>query len=75
MPRIIINNNTTCTDQQALEVVLAVIKEGKISNSGKDYCYCSTFKNPRVSSFSKRLKDGFSFTLVDYDGGLFKEAV
>jgi len=73
MSRVIINNNSLCNDQQALEVVLAVIKEGKISNNGKDYCYCTTFKNPSVTAFSKRLKDGFSFTLVPHEGDLFKE--
>jgi len=73
MSRVIINNNSLYNDQQALEVVLAVIKEGRISNNGKDYCYCTTFKNPPVTAFSKRLKDGFSFTLVPYEGNLFKE--
>ena len=38
--RIIINDKNV-DDATALEAVLSVVKEGKISNEGKQYCYAT----------------------------------
>lgn len=44
MGRIIINNKSDLTDFKATELVLSVIKSGRISNDGKQYCYLSTYE-------------------------------
>ncbi len=43
--KIIIQNNTGVEDDVAVALVAAVIKEGRISNKGKQYCYATTFKS------------------------------
>ena len=43
MNKIIIDNRTTLTDAQALELVSKVIRMGRISNGGKQYCYAVQF--------------------------------
>lgn len=39
MSRIIINNQTKLSDSVALEMISQVVKLGRISNNGKQYCY------------------------------------
>lgn len=63
--RIIINNESSCTAEEALIVVKRVISEGRISNYGKQYCYVTTFREPAVNVLSSLLKDGDSFKIVD----------
>lgn len=43
MSKLIINNRSDCTDTQALEMVMGVVKQGRISNHDKQYCYITTF--------------------------------
>ena len=50
MNRIIINNLTNASDEEAIALVEAVIKQGKISNKGKQYCYVTTFKSGQAVS-------------------------
>ena len=49
MSKIIIHNNSSTSDHVALLCVLQVINDGRISNEGKQYCYATIFKNPRVA--------------------------
>lgn len=63
--RIIINNESSCTAEQALTAVLPVISDGRISNQGKQYCYVTTFREPDVTVLSSLLKDGDSFKIVN----------
>jgi hypothetical protein len=39
MNKLIIDNRTELTDLQAVHLVAEVIKQGRISNYGKQYCY------------------------------------
>lgn len=43
MGRIIINNNSSAGDDVAVALVLDVVNEGRISNNGKQYCYCTKY--------------------------------
>ena len=56
MNKIIIDNRTTLTDAQALEYVGRVIRMGRVSNDGKQYCYACSFPAlnglPAVDVFS-----------------------
>lgn len=63
--RLIINNLSSCTTQEALSVVQSVIKAGRISNDNKQFCYVSTFTKPQVRVISGLLKQGDSFTIHD----------
>ena len=43
MTKLIIDNQSALTDEQALEHIMAVVKQGKISNDGKQYCFATRF--------------------------------
>ena len=62
--KIIININNEATDKEALEYVLEVIKNGKISNEGKSYCYCTLFSKKIAVLANKRKND--IFTIYDH---------
>lgn len=71
MGRIIINNNSDATDQQALEMVVKVIGMGRISNSDKQYCYVGGFEIHdatgvrKYNVISSLNKASDSFTIVN----------
>ena len=48
MSRIIINNHTQATDERVLDLVLSVVKQGRLSANGTVYCYCTTIQNKTV---------------------------
>ena len=65
--RRIIINIRDLPDQHALERVLAIVKEGKISGNGKSYCYHSRFKdNVHVSTREPR-KNSTTTTFYVYE--------
>lgn len=39
MNRLIINNRTTLSDLESLQLIIKVVKLGRISNNEKQYCY------------------------------------
>jgi len=43
MGRIIIDNRSDLSDEKVLALVGNVIREGRISNNGKQYCYLTVF--------------------------------
>lgn len=45
MGKIIIDNQSSKTDYEAIQAVLAVMSSGRVSNNGKQYCYYSRFNN------------------------------
>lgn len=58
--RIIIENRSKLSDQEALMRVRAVMDMGRISNDGKQYCYFSTFKDGTgVSTDLNKASDRF----------------
>lgn len=44
MSKIIIKNNTEISDLYVMHLVGSIIKEGRISASGKQYCYLTVFQ-------------------------------
>lgn len=58
--KIIIENRTSLSDAEALRRVEQVVREGRISNNGKSYCYCSRFGDDVfVSAFTNKNSDRF----------------
>ena len=45
MSRLIIDNQTEMTDGDVLKYVIHIVHKGKISNSGKQYCYATVFND------------------------------
>lgn len=41
--KFIIQNHSDLSDLDAIEMVMKVIKDGRISNDGKQYCYGTVF--------------------------------
>lgn len=54
MRKIYITINNDITDEQALELVLEVIQQGRISNEGKSYCYCTRIGNNLILADKKK---------------------
>lgn len=48
MSRLIIHNESSKTDSEVLWLVKEVIDQGRISNSGKQYCYVTTFTRQNI---------------------------
>lgn len=48
MGRIIINYDDSINDLEAIKYVISVMMAGRISDFGKCYCYCTTFKDDTV---------------------------
>lgn len=48
MGKLIIENRTDMPDIEALWYVTEVMREGRISNDGEQYCYATTFNNRSV---------------------------
>ena len=53
MGKMIIDNKSRATDQQALECVKKVIDLGRISNSEKQYCYVTTFEITDITGINR----------------------
>lgn len=66
MSKIIIHNNSSVSDDIALICVQKVINDGRISNEGKQYCYATIFKNPRVVVATRLNKSSDVFYVVDH---------
>lgn len=43
--KIIIDNRSSQTDEQAIQKVLSVMELGRVSNNGKQYCYITAFSD------------------------------
>lgn len=63
--RVIINNESHLCIQDALRAVQRVIRNGRISDNGKCYCYVTVFPELQVAVMAKLLKVGDSFKVVD----------
>lgn len=63
MSKFIIYNKTELSDEEAMERVLMVIQEGKISQTkrGKQYCLATTFKSGEVVVCNKLREDTYTF--------------
>ena len=73
MGRLIIDNKSSATDEQALDMVSRIISEGRVSNDGKQFCYFSTFtvtcddKDHRYFVSTGLNKASDKFTVIDCD--------
>ena len=61
MSKIIIHNQSVLEDHLAVIKVSEVIQEGRISNSGKNYCYATVFPSWEIAVVAKRNKDSDTF--------------
>ena len=59
MSKIIIQNDSSLPDTDAVERVLSVMKLGRISAYGKQYCYSSLFDTVVVYSLLNKKSDRF----------------
>jgi len=66
MNKIIIDNRSDLSDINALSVVCSVVREGRISNNNRQYCYyCTTkFDNKKygISTYLNKKSDRFIIT-------------
>jgi len=62
METIIIRNNTDLSSEMVFSHVYSVIKQGRISNDGKAYCYLTRF-DTGVAVAAKRNKSSDTFVL------------
>ena len=67
MGKIIINNESSENDITALELVVRVIREGRISANETTYCFGTFFAlgEKEVSVFSRLNKKSDSFVVMD----------
>ena len=66
MSRIIIENKSNLQDSEAVELAMNVMKGGRVSNFGKQYCYLTivhnwqgTGKDYQIASFQNKKSDRF----------------
>lgn len=66
--KLIIKNQSSLSDIDAMRVVGRVIEEGRTSNNGRAYCYLSIYNiSPNKIAVSARLnKSSDTFILWDY---------
>jgi hypothetical protein len=67
MKKIQILNKAELTDEQALKLVSRVVAEGKISDNGDCYCFCTVEQinsaGGNILILCKKIKRGYSFTI------------
>lgn len=72
MSKIIIKNQTEIDDISVLTLVQRVIKIGRISNNGKQFCYLSSFeienKEYHIVTDLNKCSDGFTFYKASKNG-------
>ena len=68
MGKLIIKNNSSLSDRDAMRVVGKVIEEGRVSDNGKSYCYLSIYNlKPNKIAVSARVnKNSDTLILWDY---------
>tara|TARA_R110000744_G_scaffold60794_4_gene125807 strand:- start:21724 stop:21936 length:213 start_codon:yes stop_codon:yes gene_type:complete len=69
MSKLIIENRSSLTDINALEIATLHIKEGRISDNGKAYCYLSIYGlgKQRVAVSAKKNKTSDTLTISNYN--------
>lgn len=72
MNKIIIHNNTDLSDDVALLLVLEIVKRGRVSNNGKQYCYVGRFEydGTEYVVFSDLNKKSDKFSIYVHMDGL-----
>jgi hypothetical protein len=69
MSKVIIRNNSRASDYSALSLVQKVIDGGRVSASGKSYCYVTTFTGEQESFavYAQSNKASDTFRVEDQD--------
>lgn len=62
MTDILIHKADNISDRDALSHIQAVIREGRISDNGRCYCYVTTFSDGFIVYASKKKADIFTVT-------------
>ena len=66
MNKIIVENRTDMSDLDSLELACSVIRQGRVSNNNKQYCYVCTSKvnnkNYAISTDLNKKSDRFVIT-------------
>ena len=65
MSRIIINIEEGIDQQDAMQYVWEAMKEGRCSDNGRSYCFCSKFRDGTVVIANKRKADIFTVIRSD----------
>jgi len=65
--KIIIKNNSSLSDEDALYFVLKVVKGGKVSNNNTQYCYISLVKTKttEIQIYCDETKSGTCFVFTE----------
>lgn len=65
MSKIIVHNLSGVRDDEALNLVARVVQNGRVSDQGRSYCYCTTFEDAasKLAVYAKRNKSGDSFSV------------
>ena len=68
MGKLIIKNNSSLSDRDAMRVVGRVIEEGRLSDNGKSYCYLSIYnlKPNKIAVLARLNKNSDTLVLWDY---------
>ena len=72
MTKLIINNQSSASDQDALLMVSKVIDAGRISNNKTEYCYCTVFSLRKCAVYASKNKCSDRFLILD-DFGINEE--
>jgi hypothetical protein len=67
MSRTIIQNNSRWDDATALTLVQKVVEGGRVSDSGKCYCYITVFSQPPAVVAAMRTKAGSDRFVIQND--------
>lgn len=65
MKRLIINNKSKASDYLATNMVVEVIRRGKVSNHGKQYCYGTRFKDGFLVWTDLKKSGTQTFTIIN----------
>jgi hypothetical protein len=67
MEKLIINNKSELPMEQVLEIAQAIVRQGRMSNNGKQYCYLTSFVIDNVEYHATSDLNKCSDTLTIYE--------
>lgn len=72
MSRIIINNHTNVSDAKVLNLILGVVRDGRLSDNGASYCYFTRITYPSTGEIfqvhAKRTDGGTDTFTIHLEG-------
>jgi len=67
MGKLIIENRTDMPDLEAMWYVMEVMRDGRVSNDGKQYCYATVWKHSKIVVYTDLNKKSDRFVVEDYE--------